>query len=80
MMFIWKSVKSFKQHVSDMKLFHQSHEEIPTNDCNIVGNMPQQGNTEVVGTRGGSRLIISTKRKSQLVPLWEIELPRGIRN
>ncbi len=79
MMFIWKSVKSFKQHISDMKLFRQSHEDIPSHN-NMVGNMPFQGDIEVVGSRGGSKVTISTKRKSTLVPFWEIELPKGIQN
>ena len=80
MMFLWKSVQSFKQHITDMKLFRQTHEDIPCREDNLVGNMPYQSDIELTGPRGGTKLIISTKRKSKLVPLWEIELPRGIQN
>ena len=80
MMFIWKSVKSFKQHISDMKVFRQSHDRISRGECAIVGNMPQPGGIDTAGPQGGTKVIISTRRKSNLVPLWDIELPRGIQN
>ena len=80
MMYIWKSVKSFRQHISDMKLFRQTHEDIPYHEYQMVGNMPYQGDIEPANSRGGAKVIISTRRKSNLVPLWEIELPKGIQN
>jgi hypothetical protein len=80
MMFIWKSVKSFKQHISDMKVFRQSHDNMRRDESGIVGNMPQPGDIDTAGPRGGTKVIINTRRKSNLVPLWDIELPRGIQN
>ena len=80
MMFIWKSVQSFKQHISDMKLFRQTHEEIPYPENNMVGNMPLQDDINPTYSEGGSKVIITTRRKAKLVPIWEIELPRGIQN
>jgi hypothetical protein len=80
MIFIWKSVKSFKQHISDMKIFRQSHDDIYQKEYRILGNMPQPGDINAAETRGGAKAIISTRRRSSLVPLWDIELPRGIQN
>ena len=80
MIFIWKSVKSFKQHISDMKMFRQSHDDIHHEEYRIVGNMPQPGDINTTEPWGGAKVIISTRRKSNLVPLWDIELPRGIQN
>ena len=80
MTFIWKSVQSFKQHISDMKLFRQSHGDIPRGEDNLVGNMPRQGDIEPPFSAEGTRVIVSTKRKTKLVPIWDIELPRGIQN
>ena len=80
MMFIWKSAKSFKQHIYDMKVFRQSHDSIPHGEIIIVGNMPQPGDIDTAEPRGGIKAIISTRRKSNLVPLWDIELPQGIQN
>jgi hypothetical protein len=80
MMFIWKSVKSFKQHISDMKVFRQSHDNIRQEEYKIVGNMPQPGDVNTTEPRGGAKVAISNKRRSNLVPLWDIELPRGIQN
>ena len=80
MMFIWKSVRSFKQHVSDMKLFRQKHEDLPCSQVYMVGNMPLQDGIDPSYTLGGSKVIINTRPKTKLVPLWNIELPRGIQN
>ena len=80
MMFIWKSVKSFKQHISDMKVFRQSHDDIHQEESRIVGNMPQPGDVNTAEPQSGTKIIISTRRRSNLVPLWDVELPRGIQN
>ena len=80
MMFIWKSVKSFKQHISDMKMFRQSHGDISREEYRLVGNMPQPGDIETAEPRGGAKVIISTRRRTSLVPLWDVELPKGIQN
>jgi hypothetical protein len=80
MMFIWKSVRSFKQHVADMKLFRQKHEDIANSRNSMIGNMPLRGDIEPVYSRGGSKIIITTRRKTKLVPIWKIELPRGVQN
>ena len=77
---VWDDARSFKRHVADMKQFRLQHKDTPANELNIFKDMPRPGNLQPANPYGGSKISISTKRKSNLVPIWEIELPGGVQN
>lgn len=77
---VWNNARSFQQHVADMKQFKREHKENPAEEPRMLKNMPLPGNIQPANTRGGQKILISPKRKSALVPLWEVELPKGVQN
>ena len=77
---VWNNTQSFQQHVADMKNFSERHKKSPANELNMLKDMPLPGNFQPVNTQGGGKILISPKRKSTLVPLWEVELPKGVQN
>ena len=78
--FLWKTNQSFKRHVADMKQFREDHINNPASNCYVFGNMPTPGSFQSANTSGGSKILISPSRKSTLVPLWRVELPKGLQN
>jgi len=77
---VWNNTRSFQQHVEDMKQFNREHKKNPANEIYMMKNMPLPGNFQPTNTRGGQKILTSPERKSALVPLWEVELPKGIQN
>ena len=80
MMYIWKSVQSFKQHIIDMTLFRQKHEDLSHSQNDMVGNMPEPGEFYPARVQSDLKVIVSNRTKTKLVPIWEFELPRGVQN
>jgi hypothetical protein len=80
MVLVWKDAKSFKQHIADMKMFSLSHRHNPQSRFNLLKNMPTSCNFQPAGRIGGGTGFVSAGGKSTLVPIWEIELPRGAQN
>ena len=77
---VWNNAQSFQQHIADMKNFSEKHKNSPANELYMLKDMPLPGNFQPIIAQGGGKIRISPKRKSTLVPLWEIELPKGIQN
>lgn len=80
MALVWKDAKSFKQHIADMRMFSRSHRYHPQGGFNLLKNTLTPGNSQPPGKTGGGIGFISTRGKSTVVPIWEIELPRGSQN
>jgi hypothetical protein len=80
MVLVWKDAKSFKQHIADMRMFSQSHRHNPQGGFNLLKNMPTSCNFHPAGRTGGGTGFFNTRGKLILVPIWEIELPRGSQN
>jgi len=77
---VWNNARSFQQHVADMKQFSQEHKNSPANEFYMLKDMPLPDSFQPVNTQGGGKILISPKRKCTLVPLWEVELPKGVQN
>ena len=77
---VWNDTRSFKRHVADMKRFRQQHQNTPANELNMLKDMPRPGSIQPIKPSGGSKILISPKRKSNLVPIWEMELPEAVQN
>jgi hypothetical protein len=80
MIFIWNTSESFKRHVNEMKQFSDEHKNSFIDKLYIMKDMPRPGSFELVNTEGDTRFLISPSRKSTLVQLWEVELPKGVQN
>jgi hypothetical protein len=77
---VWNNSQSFQQHVADMKNFSENHKKNPANEFPMLKDMPLPGSFQPVLNHGGGKIQLSPRRKSTLVPLWEVELPEGIQN
>jgi len=77
---IWNNARSFKQHAADMKQFSHEHKNSPANELYMLKDMPLPGHFQPFKTQGGGKILISPKRKSTLVPIWKVELPKGVQN
>jgi hypothetical protein len=77
---VWNDIRSFQKHVEDMKQFSREHKNNPPNELYMMKNMPLPGNFQPADTQGGQKILISSRRKYTLVPLWEVELPKGVQN
>ena len=80
MVLIWHDAQSFQQHLEDMRIFRQSHRDNPEDGLKTLKAMPSLENFHPPSQTGGNKGFISTRRKSILVPIWEIALPRGSQN
>ena len=77
---VWDDAQSFKRHVADMNHFRKQHKDFRMNEMDMLKDMPRSDNIQPVNPCGGSKILISSKRKSTLVPIWEIDLPGSIQN
>lgn len=77
---VWNNTRSFQKHVADMKKFREEHKNSDANEFFMLKDMPLPGNFQPANPQGGSKIQISAKRKSTLVHLWGVELPRGVQN
>ena len=77
---VWNNVQSFQQHVADMKDFSEKHKKNLANEFHMLKNMPLPGNFQPLDAHGGGKIHISPRRKTTLVPIWEVELSKGIQN
>jgi hypothetical protein len=77
---VWNDTPSFQRHVADMKLFRQSHQGNPRGEPKTVRDTPRPANVHLADSWGEAKHFISTRAKPTLVPIWEMELPRGIQN
>ena len=77
---VWDDAEAFQRHVVAMKSFRQSHPENPPNKPKMVRNTPRPDNKNLTDSPGGAKRFTRTRAKPTLVPIWEMELPRGIQN
>ena len=77
---VWDDAEAFQRHVAAMKSFRQSHPENPPSKPKLVRNTPPPGNPRQADSRSGAKRFTRTRAKPTLVPIWEMELPRGIQN
>ena len=79
-MLVWNSAKAFQQHIADMKVFNQSHHNNPVAKPDIPNTMPTSYKCHPPCKTGAGTGFVSNKGKMTIVPIWDIELPRGSQN
>jgi hypothetical protein len=81
MVLVWNDISSFRRHLENMKTFRQSHlDGPPVERFKLLNEMPQQLDS-IPSCR--TRIIESfagTKSKVTLVPIWQVNPPRGSQN
>jgi hypothetical protein len=70
-------MKSFKQHLEDMKTFRQTHK---TRQTEQIMDMPLLINVNPPQETGLIKNITDDKGKVIFVPIWKIALDRGLNN
>jgi hypothetical protein len=77
---VWNDAQSFQQHVAAMKLFRQSHQDNLRSEPKKVKDASRPGNIHLPDSWDGAKRFTSTRARPTLVPIWEMELPKGIQN
>ena len=80
MVLVWHNAQSFRQHIEAMKTFRQLHGGNPESRSKLLKNMPVMAEIDVLSKEGGTTGCISPRRRSIIMPIWEIALPRGSQN
>ena len=77
---VWNDTDAFQRHVAAMKSFRQSHRHIPPGAPKPPKDPPHPDKINLPDSWEGAKCFITTRAKPTLVPIWEMELPRGIQN
>ena len=77
---VWDDAQAFQEHITAMKSFRQSHQNKPHSESKKLGNIPPPGNPRPADPQGKPKRFTRTRAKPTLVPIWEMELPRGVQN
>lgn len=81
MILVWDNIKSFQQHVADMRLFRSSHTpKAPVVDLRMLNDMPVSFDVTLPHETGLIKNVYDTRGKLVLVPIWRVNLSRGAEN
>jgi hypothetical protein len=81
MILVWDNIKSFQQHLEDMRKFRQSHViNAPTAELRMLKTMPIPIDVTLPRETGLVRNIYDSRGKLILVPIWRITPSRGSQN
>ena len=80
MVLVWHDAQSFRQHIEAMKTFRQLHGGKPEGRSKLLKNMPVMVEIDILNKERGTTGCISPRRRSILMAIWEIALPRGSQN
>jgi hypothetical protein len=81
MVLVWNDINSFRRHLENMKTFRQSHPSSPPAEVfKLLKEIPLQlDNIPSFGTETNESFI-DTRGKVAIIPIWEINPPRGSQN
>jgi hypothetical protein len=77
---VWNDIRDFQQHVAAMKSFRQSHRDNPPDLPELPKDAPRPDKIHLADSWEGAKRFIATQAQPTLVPIWEMELPRGVQN
>jgi hypothetical protein len=81
MILVWDSIKSFQQHLEDMRQFRRSHfHNESTGEPRMLKTMPIPINFTLSQDTGLVKDIYNSRGKLILVPIWRITPSRGSQN
>jgi hypothetical protein len=80
MILVWNDVKSFNQHLENMRRFRELHQSVEKCGWNIIKDMPVTRDIQVRLRVGGARCSFDITPPAMVVPLWKITLPRSSQN
>jgi len=81
MILVWDNIRSFQQHLEDMRLFQHSHTpNPPVIDLKMLKDMPMTFDVTPPRETGLIRSVYDSKGKLILVPIWQVSHSRGAQN
>lgn len=81
MILVWDNIRSFQQHLEDMRLFRHAHSHnSPVIDLKMLKDMPMAFDITPPRETGLIRSVYDSKGKLIIVPLWQISQSRGSQN
>jgi hypothetical protein len=81
MILVWNNIKSFQQHLEDMRLFHNLHtQKSPVVDLKMLKDMPIPFDVKLPHETGLIKSVYDARGKLILVPIWRVSLSRGSYN
>ncbi len=81
MILVWDNIKSFQQHLEDMRLFRKSHfHKTPVVDLRMLKDMPIPFDIKLPQETGLIKSVYDSRGRLILVPIWRVNLSRGSQN
>jgi hypothetical protein len=80
MILVWNSIKSFQQHLEEMKQFRQSHNNVRAEEIKMLKVMPMPFDVTIPRETGLIKSLFDSKGKLVLVPIWKINVSKGSQN
>ena len=80
MIFVWNSVKSFQQHLEEMKEFRQLHNNAPIAELKTIKAMPIPFGINLPQETGLISNFYDSRGNLMLVPIWKITVAKGSQN
>ncbi len=81
MILVWNNIKTFQQHLEDMRQFRLSHiQNAPKAELRMFKTMPIPFDVTLPQEPVPVRNIYDSKGKLMLVPIWRITPSRGSQN
>jgi hypothetical protein len=81
MILVWNNIKSFQQHLEDMRLFRNAHiHNTPVVDLKMLQDMPIPFDVTLPQETGIVKSFYNARGKLIIVPIWKVALSRGSEN
>jgi hypothetical protein len=81
MVLVWKDINSFRRHIENMKTFRESHpSNPPVERLRLLQEIPFPMEDVPTCDTGLVESFTDTRGKTILIPIWEINTPRGSQN
>ena len=81
MILVWDNIKTFQQHLEDMRQFRRSHvPNAPTVELRMLKTMPMPFDVTLPQETGLVRNFYDSRGKMILVPIWKVTPSRGSQN
>jgi hypothetical protein len=81
MILVWDNIKSFQQHLEDMRQFRRAHlQNTPRAELSMLKTMPIPFDFTLPQETGLVKKIYDSRGKLMLVPIWRITPSRGSQN
>jgi hypothetical protein len=80
MILVWNSIKSFQQHLEEMKQFRQSHNRVPVEEIKMLKVMPMPFDVTIPRETGLIKSLFDSRGKLVLLPICKINVSKGSQN